>query len=130
MRSSLVLASLATALAFAAPEASAQTAQPQAAAATASILPAWSPAAVTLPARLAPAAREAGQPVAAVAARSPWKYPAYGMVVGALAGAVAGTVMMVTADEWLGAPSHIVTVPAGAVAGLAIGGIANLADRP
>lgn len=128
MRAPLVLASLAAALAVAAPDASAQRTQT---AASASIPPAWSRAAAPLPAALSPAAvPEAGRPVAAVETRSGWKYPAYGMVVGALAGAVAGTVMMVTADEWLGAPAHIVTVPAGALAGLAIGGIANLVDRP
>jgi hypothetical protein len=128
MRSSLVLASLAAVIAFAAPDASAQ--QAQTAAASASIQPGWSQAAVPLPAALSPAVREAGQPVTAVEARSPWTYPRYGMIVGALVGAVAGTVVMATADEWMAPPAHILTVPVGAVAGLAIGGIANLVDRP
>jgi hypothetical protein len=128
MRSSVVLASLAAALAFAAPDASAQ--QAQTAAASASIQPAWSQGAVPLPAALSPAMREAGQPVEAVETRSPWSYPRYGMIVGALVGAVAGTVVMATADEWMAPPAHILTVPVGAVAGLAIGGLANLVDRP
>ena len=130
MRSSLVLASLAAALAVAAPDASAQAAPAQTAAASASIQPAWPRAAVPLPAALSPAVREAGKPVAAMEARPAWKYPAYGMLAGALVGAVAGTVMMAASDEWLGAPAHIVTVPAGALAGLAIGGVAHLVDRP
>jgi hypothetical protein len=37
---------------------------------------------------------------------------------------------MVSADEYIGVPAHAFTVPAGALAGLAIGGIANLVDRP
>ncbi len=130
MRSSLVFASLAAALLFAAPDASAQQAQSGSAGLTASAQPAWSQAAAPLPAALLPAMRDAEQPVQALEARPGWKYPAYGMLVGALVGAVAGTAMMATADEWMAPPAHILTIPAGALAGLAIGGVANLVDRP
>jgi hypothetical protein len=130
MRSSLVFASLTAALLFAAPDASAQQAQSGSASVSASAQPAWSQAATPLPAALAPAAREADQPVQALEARPAWKYPAYGVLVGALVGAVAGTAVMATADEWMAPPAHILTVPAGALAGLALGGVANLIDRP
>lgn len=124
MRSAVVLASLATALALAAPDAAAQSALP------ASVQPTWSRAAAPLPASLVPVVREADAPVAKVDARSPWTYPRYGLIAGALAGAVAGTVVMASVDEWMAPPAHVLTVPAGAVAGLALGGVANLVDQP
>lgn len=58
--------------------------------------------------------------------RSAWKYPLMGLAVGAVAGAAYGTWIMLDSDEWLAPPAHIVTVPLGAVVGLAIGGAMNL----
>lgn len=60
--------------------------------------------------------------------RSGWKYPLIGMAVGAVVGAGFGTWVMLDTEEWLAPPAHIVTVPAGAVLGLALGGLANLLD--
>lgn len=57
---------------------------------------------------------------------SKWTYPAIGLVVGAVAGAAYGTWVMREADDWVAPPAHFVTVPAGAVLGLALGAVANL----
>ncbi|HEX2210106.1 MAG TPA: hypothetical protein VHG93_20695 [Longimicrobium sp.] len=58
--------------------------------------------------------------------RSGWKYPLIGLGVGALVGAAYGTWVMAHSEEWIAPPAHVVTVPAGALLGLAIGGAANL----
>lgn len=124
MRSILVrFALVAAALAFAAPAAHAQTAAIQSASA---------PRATPLPANLTPApvAHVGSDALDAAAARSAWKYPVRGALIGALAGAVYGTIVMATADEYIGVPAHAFTVPAGAVLGLAVGGAMNLIDPP
>jgi ferric-dicitrate binding protein FerR (iron transport regulator) len=120
MRFAVVLASLA-ALMVAAPGA----AQPRAA-----VVP-GSAAVTPLPAALAPATRGAeSRPLLHAAPRSAWRYPRIGLLAGAVAGAAFGTYIMATADEWMAPPAHIVTVPGGALVGLAAGGLANLIDPP
>ena len=47
----------------------------------------------------------------------------YGGLIGAAVGAVGGTYMMVTSDEWIGAPAHIFTVPVGVVVGVLVGAV-------
>lgn len=124
MRSALLLASLFASLAIATPNAAAQAAQAPVAQA------AWTRSAAPLPQVLAPAAVSARRQAETAAPRSPWRYPVIGLVGGAVVGAVAGGVIMGTADEYIGVPAYAFTVPMGALAGLALGGIANLVDRP
>jgi hypothetical protein len=126
MRSILLLASVAGALAFGAPDAAAQSAPAPAARGL------YGSPRTPLPASLAPsAARTASLPVeGARGKRSAWRYPALGAVAGTLVGAVVGTSLMVGSDEWMAPPAHILTVPAGALLGLAIGGVVNLLDPP
>ncbi|HEX6372057.1 MAG TPA: hypothetical protein VF006_24240 [Longimicrobium sp.] len=136
---SLPLLSLASALALAAPAARAQTvgagASPQpparafagaAAPLPRSLAPSATPEAAADRARSAEIPRALVQDAAAGRRRSGWRYPLIGLGVGTLVGAAYGTWVMLDADEWLAPPAHIVTVPAGAVLGLAIGGLANL----
>ena len=134
---SLPFCSVAIALAL-----SAQTSRAQAVDAAASLPPApaavFAPAAAPLPAMLVPPANAAAALDEARSARirvreatlerrrSGWKYPLIGAGVGALVGAGVATYVMLQSDEWLAPPFHIVTVPAGAVLGLALGGVANL----
>lgn len=134
MKIALLLAS--AALLLATPAARAQTADAQSSSSSALSVPAGL-VDEPLPAALVPSrATAAGQARSAVerldaqTRRSAWRYPVIGAAGGALAGAVFGTVLMATADEWIAPPAHLFTVPAGAVLGLAIGGIANLIDRP
>lgn len=134
MKIALLLASFA--LLLAAPAARAQTADAQPSLPSMPPIPARSmdeplPAAL-IPSRAAVAAqaRDPTERLDAQTRRSPWRYPAIGAVAGALAGAAFGTALMVTADEWIAPPAHLFTVPAGAVLGMAIGGVANLIDRP
>lgn len=90
--------------------------------------------AAPLPQKLVPpAVEQAGAwemeaPDADAARRSGWTYPLIGAGVGILAGAAYGTWVMLDSEEWLAPPIHIVTVPAGAILGLAIGGAMNLLD--
>jgi hypothetical protein len=46
-----------------------------------------------------------------------------GVVAGAALGAIAGTYLMASTDEWLAPPAHIVTVPLGALVGGVIGAL-------
>jgi hypothetical protein len=47
----------------------------------------------------------------------------YGGLIGAVAGAAAGTYIMYSADEYMAAPAHFVTVPVGAVLGVLVGAV-------
>jgi hypothetical protein len=62
--------------------------------------------------------------------RSSWQYPLIGAVAGGIVGAVWGTYLMRSADEWLAPPAHFITIPLGAAVGAALGLIANEMDRP
>ena len=46
-----------------------------------------------------------------------WRYAGWGILAGAVAGAIWGTVAMMNAEEWIAPPAHIFTVPFGAVVG-------------
>jgi hypothetical protein len=46
-----------------------------------------------------------------------------GTAAGALVGAVAGTVVMMSTEEWIAMPMHVVSVPAGAVLGALVGAL-------
>jgi hypothetical protein len=71
-----------------------------------------------------------GQAESGLAGRSRfWPYPVIGIAAGALVGAVAGTVMMVQADEWMAPPAHVYTVPAGALVGGVLGVVVGLIAR-
>jgi hypothetical protein len=131
MKRTFVLASLAAAVALAAPAVHAQSADALADAAPAAIQPESAPRAVPLPASLTPAPLvRAGSEALDAAARSAWKYPLRGAIIGAVAGAVWGTILMATADEYIGVPAHAFTVPGGALLGLAVGGAMNVIDPP
>ncbi|HEX6039680.1 hypothetical protein [Longimicrobium sp.] len=114
MRFAILLASLAAALIINTPSAAAQSR-------SAVLAPA-----APLPAALSPAPSDAAsRPTTEIAPRSRFRYPTIGLLAGAAVGAVVGTYVMATSDEWIGAPAHILTVPAGALLGLAVGALAN-----
>ena len=127
----LLFCSMAIALA-----AQAAIAQAPASSAAAAVQPPVLSATAPLPRTLVPpaalkAVRHAGPEVEAmdttfIPRRSRWKYPLIGLGVGALVGAAYGTWVMADSEEWIAPPAHVVTVPAGALLGLAIGGAANL----
>lgn len=48
-------------------------------------------------------------------------YALWGGVGGAVAGAIWGAAMMRTAEDWIGPPAFVVTVPAGVLAGALVG---------
>jgi hypothetical protein len=116
-----------TAVLAATPLQSQEAAAPPARAVTSEVL-AWAPQPAQAPWEalqvLAPSAmlEEAEQ------RRSGWRYPLLGMAAGAVAGAALGAYVMASADEYMAAPAFFLTVPAGALAGLALGGVANLID--
>ena len=60
-----------------------------------------------------------------------WRYVGWGVVAGAVSGAIWGTVVMKNADDWVGPPAHMFTIPVGALLGGVVGwGIGAIAaDR-
>jgi peptidoglycan/LPS O-acetylase OafA/YrhL len=61
---------------------------------------------------------------------SPWRYPAWGAVIGGLVGAAAGSYLMYSMDGYIAPPAHILTVPAGVVVGAYLGWVVDPRRAP
>lgn len=57
------------------------------------------------------------------AARPTGRFVVRGALIGGIVGAVAGTAIMYSADEYMGAPPHILTIPLGVVVGAGVGAL-------